>query len=53
MTYVGSLAWIPEDELLELELWEGDRLFMPKVIGEEEFFRMRLEYDRDVLIGVK
>ena len=25
----GYLRWIPDDELLDLNLWEGDRLFLP------------------------
>ncbi len=25
----GSLAWVPTARLLELELWEGDRVFLP------------------------
>lgn len=25
----GVLQWIEDDELLELELWEGDRIFLP------------------------
>ena len=25
----GQLRWIPDDELLSLNLWEGDRIFLP------------------------
>ncbi len=51
VSFEGRLEWVPADRLMELNLWEGDRLFMPKVIEEDGFFRMRLEYERDKLIG--
>ncbi|MFZ6031091.1 MAG: NUDIX hydrolase [Chloroflexota bacterium] len=25
----GDLCWIPDEELLSLDLWEGDRIFIP------------------------
>lgn len=25
----GDLAWVPDDRLLDLPLWEGDRIFLP------------------------
>ena len=52
VSYEGELEWISEDEIMDLNLWEGDRLFMPKVIEGGEFFKMRLLYDRDKLIGI-
>jgi len=33
----GSLHWIPESRLLELNLWEGDRLFLPRVLAGKSF----------------
>ena len=27
----GRLEWIPRDQLLNLPMWEGDRLFTPKI----------------------
>jgi 8-oxo-dGTP diphosphatase len=33
----GSLHWIEEKELLSLELWPGDRLFLPRVIERKPF----------------
>ena len=40
----GSLAWIPFDEIMDLPLWEGDRLFLPELISGKEDIRMRLVY---------
>ena len=31
----GDLKWIPKDEIMDLNLWEGDRLFM-KMVAEDE-----------------
>ena len=33
----GELEWVPAEEILNLPLWEGDRLFIPYVIGERRF----------------
>ncbi len=33
----GSLHWIPESRVLELALWEGDRLFLPQVLAGTAF----------------
>ena len=34
----GNLEWIPEDELLDLNLWEGDRHFIPLMLSKRVFF---------------
>jgi len=39
----GDLEWIEDDRLLELELWEGDRIFIPWIRGGV-FFSGRLAY---------
>ena len=36
-TSEGILKWIPKTELLELNLWEGDRYFLPKLLSGEKF----------------
>ncbi len=42
----GTLAWIPEDRIMDLELWEGDRLFLKRLLAHEDrIFRYRLYYD--------
>jgi len=43
----GSLHWIPEGRILELNLWEGDRTFLPKVLaGDSVFGTLRYEQGR-------
>jgi len=33
----GNLEWIPKSDLLKLNLWEGDRYFLPKLLSYEKF----------------
>lgn len=42
----GTLAWIDENEVLNLSLWEGDRIFLEKMIRRESgTFDITLHYD--------
>lgn len=44
----GTLAWIEEEKILSLPLWEGDRIFLEKMLsGHEQPFYLRLVYDRN------
>lgn len=45
----GILKWIPDDELLNLNLWEGDRVFL-KWLLEDKFFSAKFNYDSGRLI---
>jgi 8-oxo-dGTP diphosphatase len=40
----GRLEWIPDDQLLDLNLWESDHTFMPW-IGAGKFFSAKFIYD--------
>ena len=33
----GELHWVPDDELLELNIWDGDRIFLPWLNGDRLF----------------
>ncbi|MCM8526424.1 MAG: 8-oxo-dGTP diphosphatase [Lentisphaeraceae bacterium] len=33
----GNLEWIHKDKLLNLNLWEGDRYFLPKLLSGDKF----------------
>lgn len=33
----GNLNWIPVEGLLELNLWDGDRVFIPRVLDRDSF----------------
>lgn len=42
----GTLRWIDESDILSLNLWEGDRIFLRKMLDHEEKpFGLRLHYD--------
>ena len=45
----GSLAWISDNELLELNLWEGDKYFF-RWIEEGRFFSAKFVYRNKRLI---
>ena len=40
----GILQWIPRDQVMDLPLWEGDRVFLPLLRKEAGFFSMKLVY---------
>ena len=46
----GILEWIDKDKISELELWEGDRIFLELLNTQEEFFSLKLEYEGDKLV---
>ncbi|MDD6790408.1 MAG: 8-oxo-dGTP diphosphatase [Lachnospira sp.] len=46
----GITEWIPKERIADLNLWEGDRKFLPYLLSDEKlFFRMNLIYQHDVL----
>lgn len=40
----GELVWIDKKDINKLNLWEGDKLFLPKLF-EDKLFIMKLIYD--------
>lgn len=40
----GHLQWIPDNDILNLNLWEGDRIFLPW-LERKEFFSARFVYE--------
>ena len=49
----GELRWIDKSEIMKLNLWEGDRIFLEKLINGEDRIDMTLNYDGERLISVK
>jgi 8-oxo-dGTP diphosphatase len=42
----GMLAWIDRDKIFDLSLWEGDRIFLKKILnGDSRPFTLLLRYD--------
>ena len=40
----GILRWVPVDEVMNLPLWEGDRLFLPLLRSRRDCFSLKLVY---------
>ncbi len=49
----GELAWIKKEDLMSLNMWEGDYKFLPLLINTDEFIRLKLIYSDDQLVEVK
>ena len=49
----GTLAWIPKDQIMDLSLWEGDRLFLQKLLDGKKDVSMTLTYEGDTLVSVE
>ena len=48
----GVLKWIPKKEVLNLNLWEADPLFLKKLMNGDPYFKMELIYKNDILISI-
>lgn len=46
----GDLEWIDKKEVLKLNTWEGDRIFIDKLQRDDKFFTIKFEYDGDTLL---
>ena len=40
----GKLKWINKKDILTLSLWEGDHVFLEKLLSDKPFFRLSLVY---------
>lgn len=45
----GKLEWVPKAELMNLNLWEGDKIFLKLLAEDAPFFSMKLRYEGDIL----
>ena len=46
----GKLEWVPKHKLGELNLWEGDYIFLRLLEERETFFSLKLCYEGDKLV---
>lgn len=46
----GELRWVSREDIPQLNLWEGDRLFLELLRIDEPFFFMELDYEGDELV---
>ena len=45
----GELEWIRISDLLQLPMWEGDKIFLDLLQTEEPFFSLKLVYEGETL----
>lgn len=49
----GELAWIEKSDVLNLNLWEGDQVFLQKLLKEDiQPFLLKLYYEGEKLVNV-
>lgn len=46
----GVLEWVNKDDILQLNIWEGDKIFLKKIIEEDGFFTLKVVYEGDRLV---
>lgn len=49
----GMLSWIPVEKISELNIWEGDRIFLEELIKGTEHLDLKLEYEGEKLVRWK
>ena len=47
----GNLEWIRRKDLLQLPMWEGDKIFLRLLDEDAPFFLLKLVYDGDRLVN--
>lgn len=46
----GDLVWVKKEDVPNLNVWEGDRLFLRLLAEDAPFFSMKLVYEGDHLV---
>lgn len=49
----GDLEWVEKSKIDNLNVWEGDKIFHKKILNDEGFFTLKVDYDENKLIGYK
>ena len=49
----GNLEWIEKEKLLQLPMWEGDRIVFDLIKNDHPFFSLKLSYCGDSLKSAK
>lgn len=45
----GDLEWVPKEQVYELPIWEGDKIFFRLLEERRDFFSLKLRYVGDIL----
>ena len=46
----GTLRWVAKEDIMKLNLWEGDRIFLKELLDGKRHINMRLVYHGDDLV---
>lgn len=46
----GVLEWVNKEEVMKLNLWQGDRTFLKKIMKEDNFFTLKVVYEGEQLV---
>lgn len=49
----GNLEWVDKKEITNLNIWEGDKIFLKELQESERFFTVKLEYEGEKLVKYK
>ena len=49
----GELIWIEKKHILDLNLWEGDKIFLKLLYDDCNFFSLKLRYEDECLVEHK
>ena len=47
----GKLEWVKKEDIVNLPIWEGDKIFFRLMESESRFFSLKLVYDKDSLVS--
>ena len=47
----GDLQWIDKSQIANINIWEGDKIFIEKMQNDDNFFTLKLEYNEDKLVN--
>lgn len=45
----GVLEWVPKEAVYNLPIWEGDKIFFRLLEEKNDFFSLKLTYNKDIL----
>ena len=47
----GKLVWVEKEKIMDLNIWEGDKIFLKLLMENQPFFSLKLEYKGDKLVN--
>lgn len=46
----GKLEWVAKEKVCDLNIWEGDKIFLKLLVEDVPFFSLKLRYEGDTLV---